>query len=126
KTYVPELLDKLNDDALSLVGYSCKCDVCKGSTPQDGSAKKGHFLLNRLSIINEMRKLDRQGRIKFMQNRLEKGIKLGDQWRRKHGVAVDLSHLQKWRNVLEIASLWELDEEDKKEEAALLKALEEE
>lgn len=114
-SYIPELFNYVNDEAIKRTDYKCSCPACNGIIPSDIYSKKAHFLHRRMDIMATLQKYDRPKRIDLMRARLEGAIKLASHYNKKHALALDVNHLINWRNVLESAKHWTHEgDQDKK------------
>jgi hypothetical protein len=114
-SYIPELFNYVNDEAIKRTDYKCSCSACNGSIPVDIFSKKAHFLHRRMDTMATLQKNDRIKRIDLMRARLEEAIKLASHYNKKHALALEVNHLINWRNVLESAKHWtHEDDQDKK------------
>lgn len=118
-TYVPELFNHVNDEAIKRTNYKCNCKSCGGSLPKDVFSKKAHFLYRRMETMNELRKLGRTKRIGLMKARLEEAIKLASHYNEKYTLSLQVNHLINWRNVLESAQHWTHDDSQSKKSVDL-------
>jgi len=122
KTYIPEIFDYLNDEAVKKIKYSCNCKSCNGNAPENMPEKKRHILFSRMERIRSLQEMKPPQKIKYMQSQLEQASTLANKFRNTYGVDVKLSHLDRWYNLLIAASKW-APEDSKDELENLLKEL---
>ena len=118
KTYVPELLDYLNDEAVKKIGYQCRCQACKGSYPQNAESKKRHFVISRFNALNELAGVVSRDRVAFMEAKLKGSMDFSNMLNDK-GVKHSSAFHQRWLNVLKTASGWDLSQNDNELEQLL-------
>lgn len=124
-SYIPELFNYVNDEAIKRTDYKCSCPVCNGMIPADIFSKKAHFLHRRMSTMTTLQKYDRTKRIDLMRARLEDAVKLASHYNKKHALALDVNHLLNWRNVLESAKHWAHESDQDKKSVDLDKLIHE-
>lgn len=123
--YIPELFDYVNEVELSPehINYQCNCPACTNSLGLDTkvSQRKVHFLYKRMDSVNSLKGKSREDRIKEMTGKLEHGISLAQRYVAK-GSDLKITHMVRWKRVLEASSTWNYEEDDK-ELSQLLEAL---
>lgn len=103
RTFVPELLGYLNDEAIKKIGYKCSCAACGGSYPKSTEAKKKHYVLTKSAVLQQMRSLSAIQRIEFMKERLQSAQRF-TQVVRKMGVNPKNTWISRWSSVLDISA----------------------
>jgi hypothetical protein len=119
KTYIPELFDYLNDEAVKKIGYKCQCKICSGSFPQDPASKKKHFILAKMDFMDSLRVIPIEKRAGYIEVKLSEAIKASKQISTKHGVDLKNTYLQRWLNTVKSAGIWNPKEDEKELEAIL-------
>lgn len=121
--YVPELFDYVNEAELApnRIDYQCKCMACMGNLDVDSQArvKKLHFLLRRMDAINSLNTLPHTEQIKAMVGRLESGIAQATTYTSRYGLNLRISHMIRWKNVLQASQTWDYEDNDEELEALL-------
>lgn len=107
KTYVPEIFDYLNDEAIKVVGYKCDCNTCNGSCPISHEEKSKHFLSTRIVAVNEIEQQQQEKKIKHTLKKIKDGKTLLTKWSQEHQLLSSASHLNTWETILENARYWE-------------------
>lgn len=106
-TYVPELLNYLNDEELKKIGYKCKCSVCgEAGIPSGFNQTKAHFLERKLKEMEDISAVADDKKIEFMKIRVEQAIELAEKYNRDYPVHIKTDFLQRWKIVLEKSQYW--------------------
>lgn len=110
KTYVPELFDYLYDEQLKKVGYKCGCSVCKNSgIPPSWNETKEHFLERNISFMSELSAISNENKIDFMILKIEQAVELATKYNTENALGVKTDFLIRWKNVLEKAKHWTVE-----------------
>ena len=99
KTFVPELLGYLNDEAVKKVNYKCNCSACNGAYPKSTEAKKKHYVLTKYAALEQMQSLSLPQRIDFMKEKLSSSQEFTRRVKRM-GVNPKNAWIGKWSTVL--------------------------
>lgn len=118
KTYIPEIFDYLNDEAVKKIKYSCSCPFCNGSYPKDNESKKLHFLHTRIEAARSLAGMSRTEKIELVTNKIDSAIKFTSRLR-KQAIDVKTAYLPRWKAILELTKFWDFPGEDKELDSLL-------
>ncbi len=122
-TYVPELFDYVNEVELASdrINYKCDCDACTNVLGLETltSQRKAHFLIKRMESIDALDSKSRDERIKIMIEKLEQGIERAQSYVTKYGSDLKISHMVRWKSVLEASIAWNYEEDDEELDSLL-------
>lgn len=115
-TYVSELFDYLNDEALKKTGYKCSCAICRGNgLPNGYNETKAHFLEKKLEKMKKISSISDDKKIDFIVSKVEEAIELANRYNIDYALSVKTDFLIKWKNVLEKARHWKRGNTKQKE-----------
>ena len=90
--------------------------MCKDSGMPNGyNETKSHFLERKLSRMNEISAIPKDKKIDFIRLKVEDAIKLANRLNSDYALSVDTDFLIKWKNVLEKAKHWKVEDAGQEE-----------
>lgn len=107
-TYVPELFNYLNDEALKKIGYKCSCSICNKTEglPNGVNNTKAHFLELKLKAMEELNAVKEGDRNTYLRSKLEQAIELANQYNSDFALSIKTDFLIRWKNILDKSRHW--------------------
>ena len=126
RAYIPELFTHINEAAAKKINYKCECNFCDGATLNTSpDFQNNHYLHCKMKITNDLNKLDREGKINYMINKLEEAEKFSEIFIKK-GIEFNPTYLKNWKQILRLSRNWDTTQEEVVELKNRLKDLEDE